>query len=286
MKLKGTTKSKLNLSIDIVMFLLLVTMAGIGFLMKYVVVSGEERNVIYGNQTELEFFGLTRHQWGSIHLIISIIFLVLLSLHIILHWKLIVSIFNSMFTSWYLKYALAGFICIFGLTGLISPFLLNPEKVPFEPKYRNRLFSTTAPDDNLEESMDKKAVVGPKYRNRSDYIQPSENKLLETTDREASPVQQTDEPQKTSSPSIAEESPGITTHEDHHNPEYNEFEVYGYHTLQYISDRYSIPVSVIARDINIPENLAGQRLSWLRKQYGFTMTDVRESIYNYKKNKK
>ncbi|MCA9398174.1 MAG: DUF4405 domain-containing protein, partial [Candidatus Omnitrophica bacterium] len=32
------------------------------------------------------FMGLTRHEWGDIHFYISIVFLILLLIHIILHW--------------------------------------------------------------------------------------------------------------------------------------------------------------------------------------------------------
>ena len=39
------------------MFLLLMTMAGIGFLIKYTLISGEKQN-IYGTNTNLEFWGL------------------------------------------------------------------------------------------------------------------------------------------------------------------------------------------------------------------------------------
>jgi hypothetical protein len=138
MKLTGNTKSKLNISIDILLFVLLVTMAGIGFLMKFVLVPGEFRNEIYGNNVNLEFFGLTRHEWGFIHLILGIIFLVLLVLHIILHWKLIVSLLKCLFPARVVRYSVIGIICFIALLTLVSPFILKPEKVPFEPKHRNR----------------------------------------------------------------------------------------------------------------------------------------------------
>jgi Domain of unknown function (DUF4405) len=138
MKLIGNTKSKLNMSIDILLFVLLVTMAGIGFLMKFVVVPGEVRNEIYGNNVDLEFFGLTRHEWGYIHLIIGIIFLALLVLHIIFHWKLIVSIFKCLFPARVIRYSVIVIICLIALLTLVSPFILKPETVPFEPKHMHR----------------------------------------------------------------------------------------------------------------------------------------------------
>jgi len=253
MKLTGNAKSKLNLSIDILMFILLLSMAGIGFLMKYVVVSGEVRNVKYGNYVDLEFFGLTRHQWGSIHLILSIIFLVLIVLHIILHWKFIVSIFKCIFPLLFLRYAVAAFIVIFGVIALTSPFMLEPEKVAFVPQYRNR------------------------------YIIPaSENKLQQGRNKEVITNEKHNEADKADPPSIIQENQRSTTDEGHHNSEYDEYEVYGYNTLQDVAVRYNVPASVICRDLKIPENKSGEKLGWLRKQYGFTMTDVRKSISGYK----
>ncbi len=258
MKLTGNFKAKLNLSIDILMFILLLGMAGIGFLMKYVVVSGEVRNVIYGNQTDLEFMGMTRHQWGSIHLLLSIVFISLLVLHIILHWKLIVCIYNSMFSSNFIRYGLAGLLCILTLAAFISPFILEPEKVPFEPKYRNR-----------EQSI---------------FLQ--KTRQPEPEEIEASPVSGKPGSLLTDSSPSEKEVPADKIHEEKHSSENSEFEVYGYHTLSYVAERYNVPPHVITGALNIPENRAGERLSWLRKQYGFTMNDVKKIISDYKKNNK
>ena len=71
-------KSKVNMWIDIFMFMLMLPIAGIGFLMKYVLVSGVDRNSIYAPDVELLYCGLDRHQWGSIYLVMSFLFLFLL----------------------------------------------------------------------------------------------------------------------------------------------------------------------------------------------------------------
>ena len=63
---------KWNYLIDAGLFICMMAIAGIGLLMKYVVLPGREVNLIYGNQTDLLFLGLDRHQWGSIHFIISL----------------------------------------------------------------------------------------------------------------------------------------------------------------------------------------------------------------------
>jgi hypothetical protein len=61
------SQSKLNLLIDAVLLLALALMAGLGFLIKWVLVPGFLRNEKYGSDVELEFFGLDRHEWGSVH---------------------------------------------------------------------------------------------------------------------------------------------------------------------------------------------------------------------------
>jgi hypothetical protein len=253
MKLTGNSKSKLNLSIDIVMFILLLAMAGIGFLMKYVVVSGERRNELYGNHVDLEFLGLTRHQWGSIHLIISVTFIVLIALHIILHWKCIVSIYKGMFPSLFLRYFIAVFLFLFTVLTLISPFILEPERVPFEPLYRNRRF-----------------------------IPSSENRLPVTPEEQANNEVQPARAEEILSDSDNPKNKDAGMAEGHHYSEYDEYEVYGSNTLQYVADRYNVPSSVICSAIGVPEDRAGERLGQLRRRYSFTMTDVRKSISDYK----
>lgn len=58
-------RAKVNLIIDAFLLIQLMAMAGIGFLIKYILVPGEERNLLYGRDVELSFLGLTRHDWGK-----------------------------------------------------------------------------------------------------------------------------------------------------------------------------------------------------------------------------
>ena len=85
-------KTKINLVIDSTMLLVLMTIAGLGFLIKFVLIPGYKRNAFYQGDVELYFMGLTRHEWGRIHLLLGFVLLFLLLLHIILHWYMIVCI--------------------------------------------------------------------------------------------------------------------------------------------------------------------------------------------------
>jgi hypothetical protein len=66
-------KSRINFLIDVVMFLMMMAIAGIGFLMKYVLVPGSERWEKYGSNVDLFLWGWDRHQWGALHLILGYI---------------------------------------------------------------------------------------------------------------------------------------------------------------------------------------------------------------------
>ena len=62
-----------------------------------------------------------------------------------------------------------------------------------------------------------------------------------------------------------------------------EIEVYGSQTLQFVADKYNVPVSIIAADLKIPETLFEEKLGRIKKQHPFTMDDVKASISNYKR---
>lgn len=108
------------------MFLNLMAISGIGLLMKYTLVPGFRRNEIYGRNVELNLFGLDRHEWGSIHLILSFLFIGLLILHIILHWKLIICLFKRYFRKKVFQYFTASVLTVSAIILIFSPFFIKP----------------------------------------------------------------------------------------------------------------------------------------------------------------
>ncbi|MBN1480076.1 DUF4405 domain-containing protein [candidate division KSB1 bacterium] len=86
-KSRTVSRSQLNFIIDIIMLVVMMLTAGIGLLIKYVLLPGFKRNLEYGRDVDLSFWGFDRHQWGTIHLIVSLVLVFLVLLHIILHWK-------------------------------------------------------------------------------------------------------------------------------------------------------------------------------------------------------
>ena len=120
-------KSKLNLVIDALLLLCLAAITGIGLLIKYVLVPGYQRWEIYGRNVSLFLWGLDRHQWGTIHFIIGLVFLALLVLHIILHWQMIVGIYRGLIPNRFARWITALIlICITTLLFSFSYFV-KPE---------------------------------------------------------------------------------------------------------------------------------------------------------------
>jgi|UniRef100_A0A7V6DPB3 hypothetical protein len=121
-----TDKSKLTFIIDALMFLIIMGMAGLGFLMKYVLVPGRERWIKYGRNANRTLFGWDRHDWGDIHLDLAMVFLGLLVVHIILHWRQIVGLFHGFVPAERRTLVLLVFVLLAAFL-IYFPFLLSPD---------------------------------------------------------------------------------------------------------------------------------------------------------------
>jgi amino acid transporter len=73
-------RSKLNYIIDALMFIAVIAIGIVGLLLGFVIPTGE------APQSEKYLWGLHRHDWGNLHLCLSLTFLALFIIHIILHW--------------------------------------------------------------------------------------------------------------------------------------------------------------------------------------------------------
>ena len=104
-------KASLNFIIDLTAFINLLALAFIGSIMKYVLppgTGGQGRAFRRGGGFESlidpqeashirQFLSFTRHQWGDIHFVLAILFIVLMVIHIILHWSWIKCYLKSLF---------------------------------------------------------------------------------------------------------------------------------------------------------------------------------------------
>lgn len=121
------SKSKVNLVIDGVMFLCVMAIVGIGLLVKFILLPGRETVAVYGRKVDLFFLGMERHTWGTIHLIVACIFLGLLALHILLHWRMILVVYQGLIKNKIIRRATAIAVISTGIFFVVFPLLVRPE---------------------------------------------------------------------------------------------------------------------------------------------------------------
>jgi len=122
-------KSKLNLIIDALLLLCVAAIVGIGLLIKYVLVPGYQRWEIYGQNVSLFLWGLDRHQWGTIHFIIGLVFLALLVLHIVLHWQMVVGIYRKLIPNRFACWITALILLVVTILLFAFPYFVKPKVI-------------------------------------------------------------------------------------------------------------------------------------------------------------
>ncbi len=80
-------KSNLTALIDITALISFVFVVSTGVLMRYVLPPRSGHSV--------EVLGMSRHEWGNVHFYITFTFLVILSIHLILHWRFFFRLFQE-----------------------------------------------------------------------------------------------------------------------------------------------------------------------------------------------
>ncbi len=218
-------KTKFNFIIDALMFFCLLAIAGLGFLQRYVLVSGKERWVKYGRNVDLTWWGWDRHDWGQIHLYLGFILLGLLTLHIILHWQMILGLYARLLpevkTRRQVAYVFLG-ICL-----VVFSFAL---------------------------------LASPEVKE----MQPGQGRQVGSHEGKAAPPAAAQAPETGSHPGGA-------------------VEVRGYMTLGEVSQKYRVPMGYLRDKLGLPPQVGPQdRLSVLKDQHGFTMSQVEKIITEYK----
>ncbi len=89
------SKNRLNLVVDTLAYLAMVALASTGLIMAYVLPPGTGGR--HSGEPALRLLGLGRHDWGDVHFYLAIALLVLMILHVILHWKWITNTLGALF---------------------------------------------------------------------------------------------------------------------------------------------------------------------------------------------
>jgi len=84
------SKNKLHLVVNVLAYLVMVCLAATGLLILYRLPHGSPRD-------GLRMLGMDRHGWGNVHWYLAITLLVLMVLHVMLHWKWVTNTLGSLF---------------------------------------------------------------------------------------------------------------------------------------------------------------------------------------------
>jgi hypothetical protein len=164
-------KTKINFIIDALMMMLMASIIGLGLLIKYVLLPGKEAWNIYGRKVDLLFLGLSRHEWGSIHFIIGIILVVLLVLHVILHWQMILNVYRKLLVNKHIRYCVTSMFVLLCVSLVICPIFINPEIKYFQSKNGFQIGHNKSSNDLLlptparEDNILKQKVVNDDFHN-------------------------------------------------------------------------------------------------------------------------
>jgi hypothetical protein len=100
-------RSTVNFVIDLLAFLNLLALAFTGFIMEYVLPPGSGGRYGRGfrggrgsaevSEQIRQFWSLGRHDWGDVHFYLAVAFIILMIIHIILHWTWIKCYVKSLF---------------------------------------------------------------------------------------------------------------------------------------------------------------------------------------------
>jgi hypothetical protein len=95
-------RSTLSFIIDAVSFVDLLALIGTGVILRWVLppgTGGLGRALSGGQGGEhiKELWGMSRHEWGTIHFWYAMVFVVLMAVHVVLHWTWIKSYVKSLF---------------------------------------------------------------------------------------------------------------------------------------------------------------------------------------------
>lgn len=91
-------KTRLNFLVDLALFVSMISLAGLGLILEFLLPpgSGDGHGGAAGPFART-LLGLSRHEWGDLHFKLAVILLLLLAVHLVLHWPWIKCRFQALF---------------------------------------------------------------------------------------------------------------------------------------------------------------------------------------------
>ncbi len=110
-------RTTLNLVIDLLAAAFFVGMIGTGYILRFPLPPGTQKS--------LSLWSLTRHQWGTVHFWLSVGLLVVLLIHVAIHWQWVVAVVGKRVgrvTNPQARHLLSGVITLLIVVGAFSAF--------------------------------------------------------------------------------------------------------------------------------------------------------------------
>jgi hypothetical protein len=142
-------KKRMHAIIDAFAFACFVFITATGLLMHYILPPGSGRF--------MELWGMDRHQWGQIHFWISVAFLVVLALHVVLHWRWIISMVKGRpaeGSTYRIALSLLALAALLVLAA--SPFFASVEQTGSSPRQQNNADYT---QENTADSSENESLT-------------------------------------------------------------------------------------------------------------------------------
>jgi uncharacterized protein DUF4405 len=275
------SKAKWNFIIDVLMMLLMTAMLGIGLAVKYILPPGKVRQIEYGGGVDLYIFGMERHQWGDIHYYLGVVLLGLLLLHIILHWSVILSIYRRLIGSRGLRAALAWLFVAVNTVLVTIPFCLTPEVR--EETFRDARQGTGRRYSQTSSSTDESGLHG-KRQSRVDSSKDVSGQPVVESQEDISPGQEPADilTEEDIPPQTESSEHGLQESEEAQHEHKGNLEIRGYLSLAQVADKYDVPIEHLEQKLDLPASMhRNDKLGWLRRQYGFRMSDIEKIVIQY-----
>ncbi len=245
-------KSTVNFIINAILFLCMAAITGIGFLIKYVLIPGSERWEKYGQNVELSIWGMDRHEWAYIHLVIGFVILGLVLLHIVLHWNMVMSVYHRLFKKKAIYSVLSLAFIMIGIIIMVAPFFMKAQISEHgEGRNEKQEFRSKQNHHNQQEKQSDKTKTGI-----------SVNKEMQKNKNQGQEKQE------------------LVQHDkNNHEHDGSSLEIRGFMTLIDVSKKYHISTDVLKTELGIPKASSNtEKLGKLKKKYGFKMSDIEKII--------
>lgn len=255
-------KYKLNFVVDVLLYLLMLALAGTGLLLRYVIVPGRDVQLKYGAGWDPRLFGLDRHAWAEIHLVLAFALLGLFVLHIVLHWRTVLGMFRGMVAYPRIRRFSTALLATASLFLLTFFLLFEPDLEVFE-RGTGRAGRPVA---------DMGAGFGNRQPAMRESPPPDEDCVIAAPDPVSS---------EAAAPEETGEHLAGGPEPEHSSPDKLEM-VRGMYSIGAIADRHGIPLKRLIEGLGLPPGTSPQvQLGRLRRKYGFRMSDVERVVLEY-----